>query len=47
MLFRSLALPSNWAYYVVYSPEYRDRPKIKAFRDWLLAEAGTDHDAGP
>ena len=39
-----LALPSNWAYYVVYPPEYRDRPKIAAFRDWLLAEAETDHD---
>ncbi len=39
-----LALPSNWAYYVVYPPEYRDRPKIKAFRAWLLAEAEIDRD---
>ncbi len=39
-----LALPSNWAYYVVYPPETRDRPKIKAFRAWLLAEAEIDRD---
>jgi LysR family glycine cleavage system transcriptional activator len=37
-----LALPTNWAYVVVYPPEYRDRPKIKTFRAWLLAEAEID-----
>lgn len=28
------------AYYVVYRPECGELPKVQAFRDWLLAEAG-------
>ncbi len=34
------SLPGDWAHYVV-CPEVRaDRPKIRAFRDWLMDEAG-------
>ena len=33
------ALPSNYACYVVSPPATAERPKIKAFRDWLLDEA--------
>lgn len=43
-----IALPGEFAYYFVCPKEARDRPKIKAFRDWLLAEAAgtsaTDQD---
>ena len=34
------ALPSSYASFVVSPPETAERPKIKAFRDWLLDEAG-------
>ena len=34
------ALPSVYACYVVSPPATAERPKIKAFRDWLLDEAG-------
>ncbi len=34
------ALPSIYACYVVSPPATAERPKIKAFRDWLLDEAG-------
>ena len=34
------ALPSHYACYVVSPVATAERPKIKAFRDWLLAEAG-------
>jgi LysR family glycine cleavage system transcriptional activator len=33
------ALPSRYACYVVSPPATADRPKIKAFREWLLDEA--------
>ncbi len=33
------ALPSRYACYVVSPPATAERPKIKAFRDWLLEEA--------
>ncbi|MGQ9368961.1 transcriptional regulator GcvA [Azospirillum sp. ST 5-10] len=33
-------LPGTHAYYVVAPPHYFTRPKVKAFRDWLFAEAG-------
>jgi LysR family glycine cleavage system transcriptional activator len=33
------ALPSESAYYLVYPPELENAPKIKAFREWLLAMA--------
>jgi len=35
----ALSLPSNFSYFVVYPLASKDRPKIVAFRDWLLDEA--------
>lgn len=35
----SLALPDLFAYYVVTAPGALDRPKVRAFRDWLRQEA--------
>jgi LysR family transcriptional regulator, glycine cleavage system transcriptional activator len=35
----SLSLPDLFAYYVVTAPGALDRPKVKAFRDWLRREA--------
>ncbi len=34
------AVPSSYACYVVSPPATAERPKIKAFREWLLDEAG-------
>jgi LysR family glycine cleavage system transcriptional activator len=34
-----LSLPAGFAYYVVYPPRALQRPSVKAFRDWLMAEA--------
>lgn len=34
-----ISLPADYAYYVVCPVEAADRPKIVAFREWLLAEA--------
>jgi LysR family glycine cleavage system transcriptional activator len=34
-----LSLPAGFAYYVVYPPRALKRPHVKAFRDWLMAEA--------
>jgi LysR family glycine cleavage system transcriptional activator len=34
-----LSLPAGFAYYVVYPPSALRRPNVKAFRDWLMAEA--------
>ena len=39
-----LALPAEWAYYVVYPPRALARPKVRAFRDWLLAEVAPDNE---
>ena len=33
-----LSLPAGFAYYVVYPPRALQRPNVKAFRDWLMAE---------
>jgi LysR family glycine cleavage system transcriptional activator len=33
-----LSLPAGYAYYVVYLPGAADRPKIKAFREWITSE---------
>ena len=33
-----LSLPAGFAYYVVYPPRALQRPSVKAFRDWLMAE---------
>lgn len=34
-----LSLPAGFAYYVVYPPRALERPGVKSFRDWLIAEA--------
>ena len=34
-----LSLPAGFAYYVVYPQRALQRPCVKAFRDWLVAEA--------
>ena len=34
-----LSVDTDFAYYIVYPPEALGRPKVKAFREWLLAEA--------
>jgi LysR family glycine cleavage system transcriptional activator len=34
-----LSLPASFAYYVVCPARMLKRPHVKAFRDWLLAEA--------
>src|SRR5262249_1559089 len=34
-----LSLPAGFAYYGVCPPRALRRPNVKAFRDWLLAEA--------
>jgi len=34
-----LSLPAGFAYYVVCPPRALKRPNVKAFRDWLMAEA--------
>jgi LysR family glycine cleavage system transcriptional activator len=34
-----LSLPAGFAYHVVYRPRALRRPHVKAFRDWLMAEA--------
>ncbi len=36
-----VVLPVNFAYYLVYPEQTADRPKIAAFRHWILAEIGT------
>ena len=38
----SLALPDQFAYYIVTAPGALERPKIRAFRDWLRDEAERD-----
>ena len=35
-----IILPADNAYYLVYPEHTANRPKIKAFRDWILTEAG-------
>jgi LysR family glycine cleavage system transcriptional activator len=37
-LFPEIAFPSPLAYYVVYRPECSTKPKLAAFRDWLIKE---------
>ena len=34
-----ITLPAEYAYYLVYPEHTANRPKIKAFRDWILGEA--------
>lgn len=37
---KGLDCPLTQAYFVVYRPECSELPKVQAFRNWLLAEAG-------
>jgi LysR family glycine cleavage system transcriptional activator len=37
-----LSLPSEFAYYIVCPDNKANRPKIVAFREWLLSEAAKD-----
>ena len=37
----SLALPDQFSYYIVTAPGALERPKIRAFRNWLREEADT------
>jgi LysR family glycine cleavage system transcriptional activator len=37
-----VSLPVEFAYYVVCPEAFAERPKVKAFRQWLLGEAGGD-----
>jgi LysR family glycine cleavage system transcriptional activator len=40
----SLALPDQFAYYIVTAPGALERPKVRAFRDWLREEAAAERD---
>ncbi len=42
-----VSMPARWAYYAVCPIATRDNPKIKAFREWLLAEAEKTKGAAP
>ncbi|MBI3452348.1 MAG: transcriptional regulator GcvA [Rhodospirillales bacterium] len=42
-----LVVPNDKAYWLVYPEASAERPKIKAFRDWTLAEIAADADAPP
>ena len=33
-----VALPMNFAYYLVYPENTADRPKVASFRQWILSE---------
>jgi len=37
-----LGLPAEYAYYMVYPARALDHPKVRAFRDWVLAEVGVE-----
>lgn len=41
-LFPEITTPSQLGYYVVYRAELQALPKLTAFRDWLLEEAGQE-----
>jgi LysR family glycine cleavage system transcriptional activator len=38
-------LPTEFAYYVVYTPQAGELPRVKAFVEWLAAEAATQEEA--
>lgn len=42
----SLSLPADLAYYLVYPPQSASLKKIRAFREWLLAEIADAAEAG-
>lgn len=37
-----MSLPVNFCYFVVTAPNATQLPKVRAFKDWLLAEAGVE-----
>ncbi len=39
-----LSLETEFAYFIVYPPDAIEQPKVRAFRDFLLAEAASDRD---
>lgn len=41
-----LSLPSSFAYFLVCAEAIADRPKVAAFRDWLVLEARRDMELG-
>ncbi|BAU47800.1 transcriptional regulator [Sulfurifustis variabilis] len=41
-----IALPSEYAYYLVYPEDRKDNPNIVVFKEWLLAEAARPGEAG-
>jgi LysR family glycine cleavage system transcriptional activator len=43
----TLALPDQFAYYIVTAPGALERPKVRAFRDWLRGEADQSRGATP
>lgn len=46
-LFPDVSFASPLAYYIVYRPESASLPRLTAFRDWLLAEAGAGPSSAP
>jgi|SRR5215469_7350246 len=43
----SLALPDQFAYYIVTAPGALERTKVRVFRNWLRQEADRPHDVAP
>lgn len=41
-----IVVPFEFAYYVVYPEAYAERVKVAAFREWIIAEAGTEPPGG-
>jgi LysR family glycine cleavage system transcriptional activator len=41
----TLSLPTEYAYYLVCPQDTAEQPKVVAFRDWLLGEAGSESSA--
>jgi LysR family glycine cleavage system transcriptional activator len=46
MLFPELSSTRGWSYWLVYPPERRMVPKIKRFREWLIAEIARSRTMG-
>jgi LysR family glycine cleavage system transcriptional activator len=40
----AFSLPADLAYYIAYPPKALQKPKVRAFRDWLLSEVRGDAD---
>ena len=39
----ALTIPVDLAYYIVYPPKAPRKPKVKAFRDWLMSQVASFH----